>query len=357
MPNQIVRIENGDKEISLPFNTEHLGDFISGLLGQPQSIEKVFTTPFIAKNEYFIHLISLIQQRLEQQNVHEFVSFQAMVGYKDKTRRKFTSIESFVSYSESLNLISTEVNFKFGILVHFPKKEIPEKQEIDIDFSTTENELHGYPRSIFNLALGRKKVSGVIVVEVNHTERTWADEILKLVENSLDNIIIKEPASKKFVRSILAPLNVDNIFFALFLLVPVYTLIILQTRAKDSNSMSEYLAITEKGSMSVQALHQKLDIISTHLLTRNTGDTNSMTQTLIIYLGSLLFFGIFIYIINLFIKTPDSFIVLTNATTQYKKEILQKYKSKLWIASILGTVLLGLIINYIFNFLQSFHPL
>lgn len=354
MSNQIVRIENGDKEISLPFNTEHLGDFISGLLGQPQSIEKVFTTPFIARNEYFIHLIALIQQRLEQQNVHEFVSFQAMIGYKDKTRRKFTSIESFVSYSESLNLISTEVNFKFGILVHFPKKDIPEKQEIDIDFSTTENELHGYPRSIINLALGRKKVSGVILVEVNHTERTWADEILKLVENSLDDIIIKEPTSKKFIRSILAPISADNIFFAIFLLIPVFSLMTLQAKTKDNNSMSEYLAVLKNNSTDIQTLHQKLDIVSTNLLTRNTDATNSMSQSLIIYIGFLVLLGILIYIISLFIKTPDSFIVLTKATTQYKKEISKKYKSKLWIASVFGTVLLGIIINYIFSFLQSF---
>lgn len=213
MINQVVKIENGDKEISLPFNTEHLGDFISGLLGQPQSIEKVFTTPFIADNDYFIHLITLIKQRLEQQNIHEFISFQATIGYKDKTRRKFTSVEAFTSYSESLNLISTEVNFKFGILIHFPKKDIPEKQEIDIDFSTAENELHGYPISIISSVLGRKKVSGVIVAEIYHTERTWADEILKLIENSLDDIVIKESKSKTIVRNILAPVSIDNVFF------------------------------------------------------------------------------------------------------------------------------------------------
>ncbi|MGE6571133.1 hypothetical protein [Psychrobacter namhaensis] len=354
MTNQVVKIENGGKEISIPFNTEDLGDFISGLLGQPQSIEKVFTTPFLANNEYFIHLIELIKQRLEQQNVHEIVSFQAMIGYKDKTRRKFTSIESFVSYSESLNLISDGINLKFGILVHFPKKDIPEKQEIDIDFSTTENDLHGYPRSIINLVLGRKKVSGVILVEVNHTERTWADEILKLIENSLEDITIKEPVGKKIIRSALAPLNIDNVFFAMFLLIPVYVLLIIQTRDKANNDISKYLTVVEKNSMDIQALHQKLDIISNHLLMRDTATTNSLSQSLLIYLISLIFLGILIYVINLFIRTPDSFIVLTKASAQYRQEVLKKYRNKLWVASIFGAICLGLIINYIFNFLQSF---
>lgn len=354
MTRQIVKIENGDKEISLPFNTENLGEFISGLLGQPQSIEKVFTTPFVARSEYFVHLIELIKQRLEQQNVHEFVSFQAMIGYKDKSRRKFTSIESFVAYSESLNLISTDVNFKFGILVHFPKKDIPEKQEIDIDFFTTEKELRGYPSSIASLVLFQKKVSGIVLVEVNHTERTWADEILKLIENSLDNIIIKDPTSKKIIRSILSPINFDNVFFGIILLIPIYILIGIQTKKRDNDGMSKYLDVLENSNLDITSLHQKLDIVSSHLLTRNTAATNSLSQNIIVYIGLLILLSILIYIINLFTKTPDSFIVLTKATSQYQEEVLKNHKSKLWIASILGTVLLGLIINYIFGFLQSF---
>lgn len=354
MLNQVVKIENGDKEISLPFDTEHLSDFISGLLGQPQSIEKVFTAPFIADNDYFIHLITLIKQRLEQQNIHEFVSFQATIGYKDKTRRKFTSVEAFTTYSESLNLISTEVNFKFGILIHFPKKDIPEKQEIDIDFSTAENELHGYPISIINSVLGRKRVSGVIVAEIYHTERTWADEILKLIENSLDDIVIKESSTKTIVRNILAPISIDNVFFAMFLMIPVYLLLIINSRNKENDDMSKYFAISENSTMDIQTLHHKLDIISTHLLTRNTTATNSLHQSLIIYIGFLILLGILVYVLNLFIRIPNSFVILTKTTSKYKEEILKDYKNKLWFASILGTVLLGLVINYIFNFLQSF---
>lgn len=38
--NQVVTIKHNNSEIALPCEDEQLGEFISSLLGQPQSIEK-----------------------------------------------------------------------------------------------------------------------------------------------------------------------------------------------------------------------------------------------------------------------------------------------------------------------------
>ncbi|KRU22905.1 hypothetical protein, partial [Psychrobacter piscatorii] len=105
---QLIRMEHDDQEIALKVENKRLGDFVSSLLGQPQSIERLFTTPFYANHDYLVNLISLIEQRLSQQNIYTITSFQATIGFKDKTRRKLTTIEAFKSFSESLSLISTE---------------------------------------------------------------------------------------------------------------------------------------------------------------------------------------------------------------------------------------------------------
>lgn len=99
--NQVVTIKHNNSEIALPCEDEQLGEFISSLLGQPQSIEKFFRLPFEFDHTWAIHLISLIEQRLYQQNEFQIVSFQSNIKFKDKTQRKLSSIEAFKTYAET----------------------------------------------------------------------------------------------------------------------------------------------------------------------------------------------------------------------------------------------------------------
>mgnify|MGYP003602556299 FL=1 len=46
----LLRVEHNNQEIVLKVENEQLGNFVSSLLGQPQSIDKIFTTPFDANH-------------------------------------------------------------------------------------------------------------------------------------------------------------------------------------------------------------------------------------------------------------------------------------------------------------------
>jgi hypothetical protein len=78
---EIVKIEADEQAFALSVDKRKLGEFISGLLGQPQSLEREFDEPFSANHQWFLHFFSLILQRIQQQNSPEPISFSATIKY------------------------------------------------------------------------------------------------------------------------------------------------------------------------------------------------------------------------------------------------------------------------------------
>lgn len=352
---QLIRMEHNEQEIALKVENKLLGDFVSSLLGQPQSIERFFTTPFYASHDYLVNLISLIEQRLSQQNIYTITSFQATIGFQDKTRRKLTTIEAFKSFSESLSLVSTDVNLNFGIIVNFPNKDIPEKQEIIIHLATSSDNNNSYARDLFDIALSKKEaLSGIVAVEINHTERTWADDMLTMISNSLDDIWVKEPNYKKAFRWILSTLRLEVLLILLVLLAPFIG--VLTSRAQDdrASEYSKYLSISSEESTSLVGVHKKLDFMSDKFF-------NTVHPTIF---DSFTFFGFGVFVVTFIIflivvftmkesvKPPPSFVALTKKTEKYMEEVLQDNKVNLWVLSFFGTIFTGIVISYTFEFLK-----
>lgn len=349
---QVVKIEHNDKEMILQVDKEHLKDFVSGLLGEPQSIEKIFTTPFKADHDYFVNLINLIKQKLDRQNDHAIVSFQATVRFQDNLKRKINSIEAFESFVEDSNTISTGLVLKIGMLVQFPKKEIPEKQEIDIYFVAPVEKKETDPRDIFDLAFGYKPISGIVNVEIKHTERTWADDMLTVIEKSLNDIWMMEPKYKDFFR----PLFKAQVILNLLTLTPIFILIamIMNKSSSENFQYSEYLSILDGRPLNIENLHLKVDFIARNAMHtpeyKYLPDFSFYSFSLVIFI--FIIFFVFIKILKDFFKPSDSFVVLSRKTERHIDEISRNAKNKLWVLSILGTLLLGLTINYVYDLLQ-----
>ena len=53
--------------VTLPVSEEQLGDFITGLLGQPQSVEREVRFPFDIDQAWLVDLFQKIDQRVTQQ--------------------------------------------------------------------------------------------------------------------------------------------------------------------------------------------------------------------------------------------------------------------------------------------------
>ncbi|SJN37717.1 MULTISPECIES: hypothetical protein [Psychrobacter] len=345
----LININSEDGGILLPLEDKKLASFISSLLGQPQSIEKIFTDSYVADYQYFINLIDLIIQRLDQQNQYSIVSFQATIGYKDKTKRKVSTIEAFKGFSETKNLVSTDLNLKLGILVNFPRKDIPEKQEIDMYFATSLSANGTYARNMFDVALKtQNELTGVVSVEINHTERTWADDMLTLIENSFDDIWVKETTIKKIGRILTSILKMQYMYVPIFILIFIYMSVPQKTDIKDL-TYSNYLDISNKYPTGIESLHHKIDFMAYKFFNRPEIDFWYMAYRFGKIMLVIVILICLVSVLKSYLQPPTSFIILTNKTKSYMETLDKNRSYKLWFLSLAGTIIIGLFINYLFS--------
>ncbi|WP_394392964.1 hypothetical protein [Shewanella woodyi] len=111
-----------DSLLSLPIKKKDLGNFVLDLLGQQQTIERVFEESFDLDYNWFINLHELIDQRINQQAHSNLVSFTFIVYFNGGLKRTITSVEALKSYSETKKDIPFGVKIVWNYLVHFPKK-------------------------------------------------------------------------------------------------------------------------------------------------------------------------------------------------------------------------------------------
>lgn len=93
--------------LSLPIKKSDLGNFVADLLGQQQSIERVVDEKFDIDFNWFVNLNELINQRINQQNNADLISFNQVIYFESGLKRTLTSVEAMVSYNETRKDIST----------------------------------------------------------------------------------------------------------------------------------------------------------------------------------------------------------------------------------------------------------
>lgn len=118
----------------LPCPPDQFRDFIAGLLGKPQTIERYVEGPFELTKPDAENLYHLLDQRISSQNDATLVQFTARIIYSDNSSVLLNSFSDFQSYNEVKPLISTGLHLSWTYLIQFKNKSFPEKQNIDISF-------------------------------------------------------------------------------------------------------------------------------------------------------------------------------------------------------------------------------
>jgi hypothetical protein len=70
-----LTLHTDKNSLIIPVDREHLGAFIGGLLGRPQTIEDSFNGPFDLDKISLENVFHLVHQRVKQQNKAELVQF------------------------------------------------------------------------------------------------------------------------------------------------------------------------------------------------------------------------------------------------------------------------------------------
>lgn len=335
--NDVVTIEVPNKNITVPVDKKTLGDFISGLLGQPQTLQRVTETAFCVDHQQLINLCKLIHTRINQQNAPEILTFNAVVIYRDGITREVTSFPAFEHFAETQNLVSTEVAITMAFLIQFPGKGVPERQELLIYFDTREPR-----RRAAGIVMGRPAEIGHIVVEIRHTERTWADDMARLIDDEIKNTQAAEGRLKRWMRNAIFPVFAFVFPAVMFggILIESWLNRSLQLTLKDKAN-----SILSSEVADLESLHTKVDVVVNSLV------LNQRAWKDMLFASSVLL-GVVFLAVSIYLAKPNpSFVLMSKAAYENKKKVLEKMKKKniFLILSMLLSVILGVVGNFIYD--------
>jgi hypothetical protein len=139
-----------------------------------------------------ISLYHLVVQRVEQENEARLVQFVAVVTFNDKSSVRLTSIDDFEAYNEVRPLRSVAVLLNWIFLIRFRDRRYPEKQDITVHFMAPDpsRRQRAMPLHLdvdegpfyYRDRVKRRKVSGIIYVDINYTARTWGNDVDSLLK-------------------------------------------------------------------------------------------------------------------------------------------------------------------------------
>jgi hypothetical protein len=336
---EVLKIEVAEQSVSVPIDKKVLGQFISGLLGQPQTVERSFKAAFSIDHAWLIHLCSLIFQRVNQQNAPEPLAFEATVLYRDGLSRKVSSYQAFEHFSETQNAVCVGVKIDISLLIQFPGKEIPERQELIFYFSTELKDTT-FLETMFGGGLG----IGETAVVIRHTERTWADDILNLISKELESIQVHDNSLKKFLRKSFLPFASLLFPISMLITMSIQTWMNSGTRKQLEAHIASLLASHD---VSLQGLHEKANA----LLQSANYVNNEKSGFPLAFLMSIAV-PVIVLLLGMALAQPSpSFLLMSKASQKHKTDTEAKQKRKLLvlIGSMVLTIALGVASSFLYD--------
>jgi hypothetical protein len=337
--------------LALPIKKADLGNFVADLLGQQQSIERVVDENFNIDFSWLVNLHELIDQRINQQNHSDLVSFSLIIYFENGLKRTLTSVEALKSYSETRKDIPVGVKMVWNYLVHFPKKSYPEKQQISFSAFRHKNKNEKVEKLSFEKTFLREMVKkserNTIRFQIDHTERTWGDDLEVVISNHIDEVVRKEGKA-----DILFELS--RMIFSLLILISgfVYGVFSAITNKLDDvrDIVAQYLELQASTKIDLSLISQKLDVIA------KISEINAMKDENLGLLFIYVFISTALAMIILFLtrRQASSFIVISSSSELYREKNLKKERRSvhILIGSFLLSVSASLVANYWYEFFK-----
>lgn len=350
------RLEGSEEErysVILPCDPKDFNEFVSGLFGKPQTIEKVFYGTFEISKQDIVNTFHLVEQRVHQQNEALLVQFTVKVSYDDDSSVLFESLEDFIHYNEIKPLKSESVNLCWTYLIRFQQKKVPEKQQIDITFRSNSTSYFGARLGTVliedGVTISRHKRwigSSAFFLRISHTERTWGVDIESLLTGHVKNLMITHSNLANFIW-----LNSNKIgtSIAILFFLGALTGATITIKRFIQSYLAEVAELGKNASQHVDIIAIKIDFII-DLITKGVWPIFiiKILGYIIISLIVAIFLGVWV---NLKAdNAPRSFLLLTKASEEFCDEIKNK-KKRDWVMfaiSVIMSVMTGIFANILF---------
>jgi len=343
--------EDREMTLALPIKKSDLGNFVADLLGQQQSIERVIDENFNIDFYWLVNLHDLIDQRINQQNHSDLVSFSLIVYFEKGLKRTLTSVEALKSYSETRKDIPVGAKMVWSYLVHFPGKPYPEKQQISFSAFRHQNKKEDTQKLSFERFIIREIVKkserNTVRFQIDHTERTWGDDLEVVISNHIDEVIRKEGKADLFF-------NLSRVIFSFLILIFgfIYGVFSSITNKLDDvrSAVNQYAELQSVKQIDLSLINQKVDVIAKISELNAMKDENIGLLFLYIFIST----GVAMMFLSLTRRQASSFIVVSNSSEEHRTRSLKKEKRsvQILIGSFLLSVLASLVANYWYEFLK-----
>lgn len=352
MPGGAFASGGSQHAVVLPCEPEHFNEFIGGLLGKPQTIERVKSGPFTVSKSDIENLHHLLMQRVTSQNQATLVGFSVKTMYDDGSSVTINSLEDYLIYGEVKPLVARSLIVSWILIVKFPLKGAPEKQQIDISFRAGPvREAGGV---VFHIGDDGpvRMLSNCMMVRVAHTDRTWGADMENLIEGSLSNLVKEDSKSRRFFSR-------NAGWFGLGTGATIVGISLFAAYRVTSNLIGDYLEGAERiyslQSSSPEVLQRKIDFVLSVI-------ASGMWTRYAFYVTGLMIVSIIIsLIVALFVSIAfdvrmPSFITTTSKSVEHREIIIRKLNNN-WrnlLLSVSGALILSVAANYIFAALVKF---
>ena len=175
--------------VVLPCSEAEFGDFVSSLLGKPQTISRFVSGVFEISRDDLINIHHLIDQRIHQQNEGVLIQFVSVIMYGDGSSVQLNDINDFISYNEVSPRHTVAIQLSWIYLVQFRDRKHPEKQEIELAFYTSKR--HRNIRELQPYPFDEVRGPGRFELTIRHTARSWGVDFESLLTKHIQGLRIR----------------------------------------------------------------------------------------------------------------------------------------------------------------------
>lgn len=241
--------------VMLPCAPEQFQEFITGLLGKPQTISQQMQGSFEMSLADFTTFHHLICQRVNQQNHATLIQMTVQIGFDDGSSVLLNSFDDFSVFHEIRPVVSSRINLSWIFLIQFPDRKFPERQTIDVSFNTNaEAQISYYESEDIFLKVLKSAPGPYVGFRIQHTARTWGADIQSMLENHLNSVLQKDRPERTYIKK-----HSDKISLFVFFAILITAFWIVFSTGSDLLSRDSK-AITSISGETVPVI-EKLDFL------------------------------------------------------------------------------------------------
>ncbi|MFV0419612.1 MAG: hypothetical protein ACK5KT_12895 [Dysgonomonas sp.] len=333
--------------LALPIEKGQLVDFIKGLLGSSQTINKKIGGVFEIHMNDLQNFNDLILQRVTQ-NKSALIEFCATIYFSDNSHVKVFSFEELLTYNEIKPVVSNSIRMNWSFLIEFPDKETPEKQNIELYFCAKEK------KTIPDGDRTKTITFSYFELEIQHTNRTWGTDIENTLNNQISSISKKTRSEKyDFFISLFTFLVVLILFFGAY--YNSASKFIEENRKAKVEEFEAYVKSIDSDDLKVK-IDNLINVIVHDGIPNYNKKVREVDRLLIYGIGGFIAITLAFICSSLVLEKKESHLVLTRKA----KLLLDQYHKKkkrdwyMLALSIFLGILGSIVASYIFSIISQF---